>query len=495
MRFLLIKTLLLSFITLGLVSCGGSDSGGDVPTPPDDFTFNQWSFSQTNQVVSLSVGTNRDDSKVSFAWDFGDGYKTTEQNPTHSYSAKGEYTIKVIATYEGETIEDTETARITHLGFTKAEIDAFKQSVDNAFAAENNTAGMSVAIRHGTRGILQFTEGKQDEGKDFGVTTRSMLYSITKTFVSAQILKMVEAGDFALTDTVDTVLATHPDIAIVRNKTNQSATVAQLLNHTSGNTEYTDNTQGIMTLTQAVITGGLSQWSPAKLIELVNTAPVAPGTYDYCNTNYVLLGMIAEHKSGKSLQDLLASSALSNTNVKVQLAPQQEYTTSEAQPYDDLAVTGGTAGTFGNITKNGTLHSQFFLKGMGISTWAVGGMHTTAQDVANWGYELYSNKGKVLSSTQRNALLKSADDDTVNHYGYGVTRVDVELNGQTKHFYGHGGGGNGFLTILYYNPDLDVSIAILTNSNNSDNNGNIQTFDGNDLYQLCKTLLNQMPTS
>ena len=33
-----------------------------------------------------------------FAWDFGDGNKSTEQNPTHTYQAEGEYTATLTVT-------------------------------------------------------------------------------------------------------------------------------------------------------------------------------------------------------------------------------------------------------------------------------------------------------------------------------------------------------------------------------------------------------------
>jgi hypothetical protein len=33
-----------------------------------------------------------------FAWDFGDGTKSTEQNPTHTYQTEGEYTASLTVT-------------------------------------------------------------------------------------------------------------------------------------------------------------------------------------------------------------------------------------------------------------------------------------------------------------------------------------------------------------------------------------------------------------
>ena len=37
-------------------------------------------------------------------WDFGDGETSTEENPSHTYSAGGDYTVKLTATGEEGTI-------------------------------------------------------------------------------------------------------------------------------------------------------------------------------------------------------------------------------------------------------------------------------------------------------------------------------------------------------------------------------------------------------
>jgi PKD repeat protein len=49
----------------------------------------------------------------SWAWDFGDGYRSTEQNPVHTYRGDGNYTVILIVTDdEGEKAEDTTFALI-----------------------------------------------------------------------------------------------------------------------------------------------------------------------------------------------------------------------------------------------------------------------------------------------------------------------------------------------------------------------------------------------
>lgn len=463
------------------------------PTPADTFKINSWKISQLGQTVSIDVGTNRDDSQVTFAWDLGDGTTSTKQNISHFYAAKGTYTINLTATYQGEKATSSTDVTINQdSSFSPTQIDAFKQSINQLFDNKHDKAGMSVSIKQNGK-IWAYAKGNKQDQEAMSTLTYSMLYSITKTFVSAQILNMVEDGDFALTDTVGTLLAQHPKFnEIDTNKINMSATVAQLLNHTSGIQDYTDNQSGLTSLVTAYKISGISAWSPKALLDLVKDDHTSTGTHFYSNTNYVLLGMIAEQKKGKTLKEVFQEGIVQKSGLGFSLAPRNIYGSYEAQPYDDLGTQGGASGTFGNLlTAN-----PYFLDGMSLTTWAAAGIHAPSFIVSRWGYELYSDKGKALSTATRNQLLASADNSSFdNNYGYGVTRVNVELDGQTKHFYGHGGGGNGYLTILYYNKDRDASIAILTNSNNSNDNGNIQTFTDSDLYELTKTLLNQLPSN
>jgi len=122
-------------------------------------------------------------------------------------------------------------------------------------------------------------------------------------------------------------------------------------------------------------------------------------------------------------------------------------------------------------------------------------MAMTAEDVAKWGYELYSNQGRVLQANTRTILIDSAiNSPSANKYGLGITEAEFVLHGETKKVYGHGGGGPGYITILYYNPDTDASIAILINSNNNGAPSNgIQTFTADDLPNISKALLNALP--
>lgn len=91
MKKLLNLTLVL-FLAF-LYSCGGGDDTPQViPTV---------SFTQDRQVIEADevvTFTSTHTDAVSFLWNFGDNTTSTEENPVHTYTATGNYTVRLIVT-------------------------------------------------------------------------------------------------------------------------------------------------------------------------------------------------------------------------------------------------------------------------------------------------------------------------------------------------------------------------------------------------------------
>jgi PKD repeat protein len=62
----------------------------DDPEPSGD-TIASFQFEISSDNWSEVIFTNYSQNASSFAWDFGDGNSSTEQNPTHTYAAGGTY--------------------------------------------------------------------------------------------------------------------------------------------------------------------------------------------------------------------------------------------------------------------------------------------------------------------------------------------------------------------------------------------------------------------
>ena len=71
-----------------------------------------FSISPTQGIAPLTVQfTDLSQNAESRSWDFGDGTNSTEQNPTHTYSTVGTYTVKLTVSNKNDT--DLKVATIT----------------------------------------------------------------------------------------------------------------------------------------------------------------------------------------------------------------------------------------------------------------------------------------------------------------------------------------------------------------------------------------------
>jgi D-alanyl-D-alanine carboxypeptidase len=118
--------------------------------------------------------------------------------------------------------------------------------------------------------------------------------SITKTFVAALVLDLVEDGKLGLDDPVARWLPG-------RVPRGNEITVRQLLRHTSGLSDYVDDPR--------ILRAADRRWRPEELVA-VATARAPAGAprqrFAYASTNYVLLGLVAERAGGAPLAHLLA---------------------------------------------------------------------------------------------------------------------------------------------------------------------------------------------
>ncbi len=153
------------------------------------------------------------------------------------------------------------------------------------------------------------------------------------------------------------------------------------------------------------------------------------------------------------------------------LLPQDAAPVNTARPHGDRCIWGGEG--FGDLSELTTSWLDDWVLQTNRTTWIGGGVVTTAGNIAHWGYELFSEDGRALTPTLRAQLLESFVGDPVRMgvtlmYGYHVTKLTMELNdGSSLTLYGHPGSGAGFTSILYYSPQLDISVSVLANSHSN----------------------------
>jgi len=223
--------------------------------------------------------------------------------------------------------------------------DALKNTVDSYYAAAKNKSGISVAI-HGDGYSWTYATGLASNNIAMTTATPTFAYSITKTFVSALVLKQIEEEKkYSLTSTVDSLLTGNVDYDSLTSeqkaRLNINATVEDLLNHTSGMPDYASNVEGI----KAMSTTAAYDWKPVEILKSVVNKSYSNtnwlnDVFEYSNTNYILLGMIAEHEGGKTLNVLLKENFFDLIDIDSLLGPLDPVPSNIAHPFDDAYLFG-----------------------------------------------------------------------------------------------------------------------------------------------------------
>ena len=140
------------------------------------------------------------------------------------------------------------------------------------------------------------TSGVAKAGTTQTITLRTTLRvgSITKTMTGTVILQLIDEGKLSFDDVIDKYVPGMPNGSI--------ATIKNLIEMQSGIPTYTADTAVVNKYSAAPTTA----FTPQELVNSVKKSPpmFAPGArFFYSNTNFVLLGMVIEKVTGKSVSD------------------------------------------------------------------------------------------------------------------------------------------------------------------------------------------------
>lgn len=267
------------------------------------------------------------------------------------------------------------------------------------------------------------------------------LQSVTKTYMAAAILKLQQEGKISLDAPVTTYLPEHYWQYIDKAST---MSVRNLLNHTSGMPDYLDNPDYVsyaLSHPEHIFT------SDEFLSYIKGTKQrFMPGSkFEYSNTNYHVLALIADSVSGNHeeliRQKIITPLHLTNTFYRDILNKP-----NLVKSYVDLAGTGDVQ----NITQ---LQQSSIISAKGDD-----GMVATPFDAINFLRGLM--EGKLLSAASLNEMIKWVNDGTGNPV-YGMGLYHVTYSNVTG--FGHGGAGVGAGCGLYYFPSKNIYVFVGTN--------------------------------
>lgn len=304
---------------------------------------------------------------------------------------------------------------------------AVNAAVDAAVAA--GVPGVVVRVDAGGA-VQSATAGTADiaTGADITPSARFRVGSLTKTYVATVVLQLVGEKRVVLDCPIERYL---PGLL----NDGERITVRQLLNHTSGVPDYTQDPSLLAGVTSGRV------YAPRELIALANSMPRsdAPGArWSYSNTNYIVAGLLVEKVTGRNLATVLENrifrpldlkhtsfATVTPANAAHGYVPAELSPAQDGRPYDVTAVNASHA-------------------------WAAGAIVSNASDVSTFYRALLG--GRLLAPAQLRAMKTTVAQDPTDpqstfRYGLGIQAVRDACGVN----WGHGGEIFGYSTAAYYN--------------------------------------------
>ncbi len=313
--------------------------------------------------------------------------------------------------------------------------------------------GISVAIVFPDGTIWAGTSGLAQVVAKVPVTpdTEFAVASVTKTFTSALVLALAREGKIAIDDPVATYV---PELHL-----DPRITVRQLLDHTSGLGDYFFH-PSIDKLLQS--RPGL-RWTETQALRYIGKPYFMPGHgWHYSNTNYLVLGMLAERVGKTTLARQLQARFFDPFHLgHTYYQPTQKPIGPVAHGYRFVAATKGEKAIDLSDGSSITPFTSVITAAAGA-----GGIASTATDLVTWTRALYS--GDVLGRDVVAAMMNDAATTRRYRprvaYGLGVQLVDVLGHPSL----GHSGRLLGFRSDIRWLPDVQVGIAVVSNQSRTD---------------------------
>ena len=180
-----------------------------------------------------------------------------------------------------------------------------QQLADSVIAARPRMPGIIIAVEQTATGKRwSVAAGLADTARRIKLTPEQpvRLASNTKTYTAAALLRLVEMGRLSLGDPLAKHLPPAVDSLLRRDGyATDVITIEQVLSHRSGLNEH----PAVRSYVAKLRTDPQHHWTPLEQLQwLVDSlAPVGPpgGQFRYSDSGYVLLGLIVERYSGRSL--------------------------------------------------------------------------------------------------------------------------------------------------------------------------------------------------
>lgn len=263
--------------------------------------------------------------------------------------------------------------------------------------------------------------------------TKHRLGSISKQFTAMLIMQLAEEGKVDLKAPITHYLPNY------RKDTGDKVTVHQLLIHTSGIPSYTRSPK--------FREERIKHYSVSEFVKKFCSEDFEfePGSrYRYNNSGYFLLGAIIENIENKPYEVVLKERIFNPLNM-------------HDSGYDHHHTILKNRATGYEKRGKGLINSPYLSMSL---PYAAGALYSTVEDLLKWDQGLYGQK--LISETSKKQMFTAYIQD----YGYGWHIRKQKLNGANHELdlVGHGGGINGFNTLITRERTSKTAIVLLNNT-------------------------------
>ena len=333
---------------------------------------------------------------------------------------------------------DSETAGVKLDDATRAKLD---QTLDAGFA-KSGMPGVVVSIWIGDQqwvkslGVADLTTKAPYKIDDYG-----RIASISKTFTATAILQLVDQKKLSLDDKLESFV---PGIV-----NGAKISIRDLLDMRSGLYDFTADDAFV----KAFDANPTIAWTPEQAVDIVKAHPAdfEPGAKTvYCDSNYILLGMILEKVTGRKAHDVINNDVvaklpgLSHTNFPTGSTVPEPHPTAylpdENDPSRPPTVVNEVNPAVG---------------------WTAGAMTSTVGDLKVWVREL--TDGKLLSpELQADRLRTNRIDGVPLNLGYGLGVMTI------NDLVGHNGAIVGYSSVALRLPQADATFVAIGNESTNE---------------------------
>jgi D-alanyl-D-alanine carboxypeptidase len=342
-----------------------------------------------------------------------------------------------LATWAWPTAAAAQTGGATEPGYAaelRTRLEATMQ--------QNDIPGALIGVWSPSAGDWEAALGTADldSGAPMRLDDHMRVGSVAKTMTATIVLQLVDEGKLGLDQPLSDF---RPDVPGA-----EAITIRQMLNMTSGLFDYGDDPA----LHRALDEHPEQVWTAEQLVEIGLQHPpyFAPGQgWHYSNTNYALLGLIAEQLTNEPLGQLFQEHLFGPLGMSESVYPDFGSSTLPAP-----SARGYLYGTLADVEAGrrapGLRDVTDYNPSFGG---AAGAVISTLDDLHRWAPAL--GNGTLLEPATQAERLSWVDLAPGLQYGLGI---------QNEHgLLGHNGAIPGFQSYLGYDPVHHLTIVVLTN--------------------------------